>query len=48
MHFFEIENIVFQILGYPISYVELIGTLFGLASVYFASKAKILTWEQEL
>lgn len=44
MHFFEIENIVFQILGYPISYVESIGTLFGLASVYFASKAKILTW----
>ena len=44
MHFFEIENIAFQILGYPISYVELIGTLFGLASVYFASRANILTW----
>ncbi len=44
MHFFEIENIAFQILGYPISYVELIGTLFGLFSVYFASRANILTW----
>lgn len=44
MQFFEIENIAFQILGYPISYVELIGTLFGLLSVYFASKANILTW----
>lgn len=44
MHFFEIENISFQILGYPISYVELTGTLFGLASVYFASRANILTW----
>lgn len=44
MHFFQIENIAFQILGYPISYVELIGTLFGLFSVYFASKANILTW----
>jgi nicotinamide mononucleotide transporter len=44
MHFFEIENIVFQVLGYPISYVELIGTLFGLISVYFASRANILTW----
>jgi nicotinamide mononucleotide transporter len=44
MVFFEIENIAFQILGYPISYVELIGTLFGLVSVYFASKANILTW----
>jgi nicotinamide mononucleotide transporter len=44
MHFFEIENIAFDILGYPISYVELIGTLFGLVSVYFASKTNILTW----
>ncbi|MGG9970188.1 nicotinamide riboside transporter PnuC [Ferruginibacter sp. SUN002] len=44
MNFFEIENIAFKILGYPISYVELIGTLFGLASVYFASRANILTW----
>jgi nicotinamide mononucleotide transporter len=44
MHFFEIENIALQILGYPISYVELIATLFGLISVYFASRANILTW----
>lgn len=44
MHFFEIKNIAFEIIGYQISYVELMGTLFGLASVYFASKANILTW----
>lgn len=44
MHFFETGNIAFQILGYPISYVELIGTLFGLFSVYLASRANILTW----
>ena len=44
MHFFEIKNIAFHILGYPISYVELIGTLFGLVSVYFAARANILTW----
>jgi len=44
MHYFEIENIAFEILGYPISFVELIGTTFGLVSVYFASKANILTW----
>ncbi|MDP9076688.1 MAG: nicotinamide riboside transporter PnuC [Bacteroidota bacterium] len=31
-------------MGYPISYVELVGTLFGLISVYFASRANILTW----
>ncbi len=44
IHLFEITNIAFEILGYPISYVELIGTLFGLVSVYFASRANILTW----
>jgi nicotinamide mononucleotide transporter len=44
MHFFEIENTAFAIAGYSVSYVELIGTVFGLISVYFASKANILTW----
>lgn len=44
IHFFNIENIAFQIWSYPISYVELIATIFGLTSVYFASKANKLTW----
>jgi len=44
MSFFEIYNIAFEVFGYPISYVELIGTLFGLISVYFATRANILTW----
>jgi len=44
MHFFDIASTAFTVIGYPISYVELIGTLFGLISVYFASKANILTW----
>ncbi len=44
MRFFEIANTAFTVIGYPISYVELIGTLFGLISVYFASRANILTW----
>jgi nicotinamide mononucleotide transporter len=44
MTFFDINNIALKIIGYQISYVELIGTLFGLLSVYFASKANILTW----
>lgn len=44
MNFFVMKNIAFQFLGYPISYVELIGTLFGLFSVYFASRTNILTW----
>ena len=44
MDLFEVKNIAFRIWHYPISYVELMATLFGLASVYFASKANILTW----
>lgn len=36
--------IAFKVLDYSLSYVELIGTLFGLISVYYASKANILTW----
>ncbi|TAM94658.1 MAG: nicotinamide riboside transporter PnuC [Chitinophagaceae bacterium] len=44
MTFFDINNIAFEIIGYKISYVESIGTLFGLLSVYFATKANILTW----
>lgn len=44
MHFFDIQNSAFEIGGYSLSYVELIGTLFGFISVYFASRANILTW----
>jgi nicotinamide mononucleotide transporter len=44
MNFFDIKNIAFSVLGYPISYVELIATLSGLISVYYASRANILTW----
>lgn len=44
MALFDINNVAFEIIGYQISYVELIGTLFGLLSVYFASRANILTW----
>jgi len=44
MSLFDINHIACEVIGYPISYVELIGTLFGLVSVYFASRANILTW----
>ncbi len=44
MTFFDINNIAFETIGYQVSYVELIGTLFGLISVYLASRANILTW----
>jgi nicotinamide mononucleotide transporter len=44
MSFFSIDNIAINIGTYPLSYVELIGTLFGLVSVYLATRANILTW----
>ena len=44
MELFDINNIAFEIMAYQISYVELIGTLFGLISVYLATRANILTW----
>ena len=44
MTLFDINNIANEIIVYQISYVELIGTLFGLISVYLATKTNILTW----
>lgn len=44
MSYFDVSHIAFRLLGYPISYIELIGTVFGLISVYYASKANVLTW----
>jgi nicotinamide mononucleotide transporter len=44
MDIFSTSNIAFGILGYSLSYVELLGTIFGLISVYLAAKSNILTW----
>ncbi len=44
MHFLDIENIAFEILDYSVSYVELLGTIFGFLSVILATQANILTW----
>jgi nicotinamide mononucleotide transporter len=44
MDFLALSNIAFEIFGYSLSYLELIGTLFGALSVYWASKTNILTW----
>lgn len=42
--FLSVENIAFIILGYPMSYIELIGTILYLWSVWLISKKQILTW----
>lgn len=44
MFLFDIQSIAFEIASYPLSYIELIGTLSGLISVYLATKANFYTW----
>ncbi len=41
---FNISSIAFTVLGYDVSYIELIGTLAGLLSVWFGTKNHILYW----
>ncbi|MBX2840363.1 MAG: nicotinamide riboside transporter PnuC [Flammeovirgaceae bacterium] len=44
MELFSTDFIVFRIGDYPLSLIELIGTISGLISVYLASKANLYTW----
>lgn len=44
MNILDVNNIAVHVLGYPVSYIEMIGTIFGFISVYYASKANVLTW----
>lgn len=40
----SVNNIAFTILGYPMSYIEFVGTIFYLWSVWLIAKRNILTW----
>ena len=44
LHFLDVNNIAFELIGYPMSYVELIGTILYLWSVWLISKRRVLTW----
>lgn len=41
---FSIDYIVLEVAGYPLSLIELLGTLSGLVSVWLATRAHVLTW----
>lgn len=43
-NFLSVNNIAFTVLGYPMSYVELVGTIFYLWSVWLISIRRMLTW----
>ena len=44
LNFLSVNNIAFIVLDYPMSYVELIGTILYLWSVWLISKRRMLTW----
>jgi len=44
IHFFDINNIFVTLWSYPLSYIELIGTVFGLIAVWLATRQKISSW----
>ncbi|RME99743.1 MAG: nicotinamide riboside transporter PnuC [Bacteroidetes bacterium] len=44
IEYLSIERIALTIWEYDISYIELIGTIFGMLSVYYAAKPDIKTW----
>lgn len=39
--FFDINNIIFHAFGYPVSYIEFVGTLFGAVAIWLSAKANI-------
>jgi nicotinamide mononucleotide transporter len=41
---FSVDNIAFTVFGYPLSYVELVGTVFYLWSVWLIARRRIWTW----
>ena len=42
--FFSVNTIAFDVFGYPLSYLELVGTLFNLWSVWLVMRRRIETW----
>ncbi|MFZ1301322.1 MAG: nicotinamide riboside transporter PnuC [Candidatus Microsaccharimonas sp.] len=44
LSFFDVNTIFFTVLGYPISYLEFVGTIFTLASVILVWRRSIWNW----
>jgi nicotinamide riboside transporter PnuC len=40
----DVNNVAFTLMGYPMSYVELFGTLFYLWSVWLMARRRIESW----
>jgi nicotinamide mononucleotide transporter len=44
MYFFDIQNILFEFLGYKMSYLEFFGTIAGAIAVWLSARANIWSW----
>lgn len=44
LELFSVNTIAFKVMDYPMSWIELVGTLFYLWSVWLIAKKKMLTW----
>lgn len=44
MNFFDASNVFFEVLGYPLSYLEFFGVLTGVVAVWLSAKANIWSW----
>ncbi len=44
MEFFDIDNIFFTVLSYPMSYLEFFGTVAGAIAVWLSARANVLGW----
>jgi nicotinamide mononucleotide transporter len=44
MHFFSIDNTMFTLLDYPMSYLEFFGTIFNLICVWLVARNNIWNW----
>jgi nicotinamide mononucleotide transporter len=44
MEFFNIDNVIFSLAGYKVSYLEFFGLLFGLVAVMLSSIANVWSW----
>lgn len=44
MSFFDIENIFFRVLGYPLSYLEFFGVISGIIAVWLSARANVWSW----
>lgn len=44
LSFFDVDNAFFSVLGYPMSYLEFVGTLFNILCVWLVARKSIWNW----